>query len=154
MLILDDGRRHGVGEIASVVLKHLTRAALTGLVAGVLVFGIAGRLAMRLVALLTHQPPHFGIGASLGILFIGGILGTLAGIMHGVIPQQRWASHSTLKAMAYGTAVFGVLVLTQPPAIRTEVMAARAYWWAIIPLFWAVCIGYSLALTRGLRLRS
>jgi hypothetical protein len=130
--------------------KQLARAALAGMVVGVLVLGLGGRLAMRLVALLTRQIPHFGIGASLGILVIGGILGTLAGVIYGLILQRRWPDHSTVKALAYGSVLFGVLVFTQPMAIRTEVAAARAYWWAIIPLFWVVCIGYALGLARGL----
>jgi hypothetical protein len=129
---------------------YFVRAAFTGTLVGVLVLGIGGRLAMRLVALLTHQTPHFGIGASLGILFIGGVLGTLAGVFYGVIPQRRWTDHPTFKAVLFGSALFAMLVLTQPPAIRSEVVAARAYWWAIIPLFWAVCLAYAFALTRRL----
>lgn len=128
----------------------IVRAALTGTVVGVLVLGILGRIAMRLVALLVHQTPHFGIAASIGIVLIGGILGTLAGVVYGVIPQRRWAGHPTSKGVIFGSALFVVLVLTQPPAIRAEVVAARAYWWAIVPLFWALCIGYALTLTRRL----
>ena len=130
--------------------KRLGRAALTGAIVGVLVLGIAGRLAMRLVALLTRQSTHFGIEASLGIILIGGILGTLSGAVYGLIPHHWWAGRPSLKALSYGSILFGVLVITLPQAIRSEVVAARAYWWAIVPLFWAVCIGYALALTRGL----
>jgi ABC-type antimicrobial peptide transport system permease subunit len=128
--------------------KHLARAGLTGAIAGVLVLGLGGRLVMRLIVHLMHQDPHFGIVPSLGILLIGGIMGTLAGVVYGLIPQRRWPGHSTLKALIYGSLLFGVLVLAKPAA--SEVAAARAYWWAIIPLFWAICVGYALGLTRGL----
>ena len=132
------------------MVRQLARAALAGMVAGVIVLGLGGRLAMRAVALLIHQAPHLGVGASLGILLIGGILGAVAGIAYGVTLQQRWPDRDTTKGILFGSAVFSVLTLLQPPAIRAEVAATRAYWWAIIPLFWAVCIGYALMLARQL----
>ena len=127
--------------------KHLVRAGLTGATVGVLVLGFGGRLVMRLIALLIHQAPHFGIVPSAGILLIGGILGTLAGLVYGLVVQQRWPGHSALKALVYGSLLFGVLVLAKPAA--SEVAAARAYWWAIFPLFWAVCVSYAFGLVRG-----
>ena len=132
------------------MVRQLGRAALTGLVVGLVVLGLGGRLARRIVALLIHQAPHLGLGASLGILLIGGILGTLAGLAYGVTLQRRWPAQRTTKGILFGTALFSVLTLLQPPAIRAEVMATRAYWWAIIPLFWAVCISYALMLARQL----
>jgi hypothetical protein len=130
--------------------KQLGRAALAGMVVGVVVLGLGGRLAMRLVALLIHQVPHLGIGASLGILLIGGILGTLSGTVYGLTVHRWWPARATMNGLLFGSALFSVLVLLQPQAIREEVAAARAYWWAIIPLFWAVCVGYALVLARRL----
>ena len=128
------------------MITHLVRAGLTGTVAGVFILGLGGRLVMRLIALLLHQATHFGIVPSLGILLIGGIIGTLAGLVYGLIPQQRWFGHPTVKALLYGSLLFGVLVLAKPAA--EEVAAARAYWWAIIPLFWGVCVAYALGVVR------
>jgi len=130
--------------------KQLGRAALVGLIVGVIILGLGGRLAMRLVALVIHQVPHLGTGASLGILLIGGILGALAGAAYGFMLQPWWPDWKTTKGVLFGSGLFGVLAVLQPPAIRAEVEAARAYWWAIIPLFWAVCVGYSLVLVRRL----
>ena len=130
--------------------RQLGRAALAGMVVGVVVLGLGGRLAMRFVALLIHQAPHLGLGASLGILLIGGILGTLAGAAYGITLHRWWPGQSTTKAILFGSALFTVLTILQPPAIRAEVTATRAYWWAIIPLFWAVCISYALMLARQL----
>ena len=132
------------------MVKQLGRAALAGMVVGVIVLGVGGRLAMRFVALLIHQAPHLGVGASLGILLIGGILGTIAGAAYGGILQRRWPARVTAKGFLFGSVLFSVLVLLQPPAIRAEVAAARDQWWAIIPLFWAVCVGYALVLARQL----
>jgi hypothetical protein len=128
------------------MIRHVARAGLAGLVVGVLVLGLGGRLAMRVVALLIHQAPHFGIGASLGIVLIGGILGTVAGLVYALTVPRRWPGRMTTRALLYGSALFGALVLLQPAAIRAEVAAARAYWWAIAPLFWSVCVAYALAL--------
>src|SRR5262245_4937472 len=130
--------------------KQIGRAALAGMVVGVVVLGVGGRLAMRLVALIIHQVPHLGAGASLGILLIGGIQGTVAGAVYGLTLQRPWPARATTKGILFGSALFGVLALLQPQAIRAEVAAARAYWWAIIPLFWAVCVGYALVLARQL----
>jgi len=130
--------------------KQLARAAVAGMVSGVVVLGLGGRLAMRLVALIIHQVPHLGAGASLGILLIGGILGTLAGVAYGFTLQRQWPARETTKGVLFGSALFAILALFQPPTIRAEVAAARAYWWAIIPLFWAVCVGYALVLARNL----
>lgn len=131
-------------------MGKLARAALAGMVVGVIVLGLGGRLAMRLVALLIHQVPHLGVGASLGILLIGGILGTLGGAAYCVTLQRRWPARATTKGFLFGSVLFSVLVLLQPPAIRAEVAATRPFWWAIIPLFWAVCVGYALVLARRL----
>jgi hypothetical protein len=70
----------------------------------------------------------------------------LTGSRFSVDGQRR----ATTKGFLFGSALFGMLVLLQPPAIRAEVGAARAYWWAIVPLFWAVCVGYALLLARQL----
>jgi hypothetical protein len=33
-----------------------------------------------------------------------------------------------MKGVVFGSALFGILALLQPPAIRAEVAAARAFW--------------------------
>ena len=130
--------------------RQIGRAALAGMLVGVIVLGLGGRLAMRFVALLIHQAPHLGVGASLGILLIGGILGTLAGAAYGFTLQRRWPARGTTKGFVFGSVLFSLLALLQPPAIRAEVTATRPYWWAIIPLFWAVCVTYAVILARRL----
>lgn len=130
--------------------RQLGRTAVAGMFIGLLVLGLGGRLAMRLVALLIHQDPHFGVEPSLGILLIGGIMGTIAGLVYGLTLQRAWPDRATAKGFLFGSILFGTLTLLQPPAIRAEVAAARAYWWAIIPLFWAVCVVYALVLARPL----
>jgi hypothetical protein len=62
--------------------------------------------------------------------------------------------NAAAKGILYGTVLFVVLVLFQPPAIRAEVTAARDYWWAIIPLFWVVCLAYAVTLATALDRRS
>jgi len=77
-------------------------------------------------------------------------MGTLAGIVYGLTLRLPWEARSTTRGLLFGSALFGVLALTQPSAIRAEIAAARSYLWAIIPLFWAVSIGYALVLARQL----
>ena len=133
------------------MVRQLGRAALAGMIVGVVVLGLGGRLAMRIVALLIHQAPHVGLGATLGVLLIGGILGTIAGAVYGVALQRAWPTRVTEKGFLFGTVLFSVLVVLQPPAIRAEVTPTRPYWWAIVPLFWGVCVVYALMLARQLR---
>ena len=131
--------------------RRILRAALTGLVAGVLILGIGGRVAMRAVAIIIHQTAHFGPGATLGILMIGAILGVLTGVLYGVLFEDMWRDRVAVKGVLYGTLLFVVLVLTQPPAIRAEVAAARSYMWQIALLFWAVSVLYATVLASRLR---
>lgn len=134
--------------------KRIARAGLAGFLIGILVLGLGGRLAMRLVAILIHQTTHFGFGATLGIIVIGGVLGTLAGLAYGIMIERTVPMNAAAKGTLYGTVLFVVLVLFQPPAIRAEVTAARDYWWAIIPLFWVVCLAYAVTLATALDRRS
>lgn len=129
---------------------RIGRAALTGFVAGLLVLGIGGRIAMRIVALIIHQTTHFGSGATLGIVFIGGVLGALGGTVYGLVLGKSGMNRAAVKGVIYGTVLFAVLATFQPPAIRAEVTAARMFWVEIIPIFWALCVCYSLVLATAL----
>src|SRR5438105_3494529 len=89
------------------------RTALAGLVAGlgsgILALGLGGRLAMRVLALVADRPTHFGLGASLGIVLIGGILGVLASLGY-LLVGRRAPGAPALKGALYGTLLFAVLI--------------------------------------------
>jgi hypothetical protein len=94
----------------------------------VLLVGVGGRLAMRVLALIAHRPTHFGLGATLGIL----------------LRQARLAP--AIKGALYGTLLFAVLVPLQPAAIREEIAAFQSHLMLAGLFFWAVCVGYGVVL--------
>ena len=140
------------------MLRRFAVSLIAGFIAGIGVLGIGGRVAMRIMAIVAHRETHFGLGATLGIILIGGILGTLASIPFAA--SRRWLPRSALAAgLTYGTVMFFVLIPSMPASIREEIDALRGF---LIPagiLFWAVCTSYAIVLARitareGVRERS
>jgi hypothetical protein len=128
---------------------RILRGLLAGVVAGLVVLGIGGRIVMRVLALVTHRPPHFGLGASLGILLIGAVLGTLACVPLIALTWRRPTGASrpaAWRGMLYGSLVFLLLIPLQPAAIREEVSALRGHMPLILALFWAIFASYGLVL--------
>jgi len=128
--------------------KRVLRTTLAGLWAGLLTLGVGGRLAMRGVALLLRQQPHFGLEATVGILAIGTVLGTISGLVY-ALTFARLPANATLRGLLFGSVLFAVLALFEPPAIRVEIDAARAFLWAIVPLFWTLCLVYAVVLAHS-----
>lgn len=58
---------------------------LVGLAAGIVVLGIGGRIAMRVIALVTGQVPDFSLGGTLEVLVAGAWRGTLGGLIYLVL---------------------------------------------------------------------
>jgi hypothetical protein len=129
---------------------RLRHAAFVGLIAGAIVLGVGGRAAMRLVALLARRPTHFGLPATLGIVLIGAVLGTLGGIAQGLL-TPRGARSAAVAGVVHGTALFAVLALLQPAAIRAEVADISLPHPVIATLFWALCALYTAAVAASLR---
>lgn len=100
--------RTAASPYASEVLREITRGGLAGLIVGVLLAGIGGRLVMRLAALLvpsadgafTENGNRVGditLGGSLGIVIaIGLLFGAVAGSLWVVI--RPWLPRSRLAA--------------------------------------------------------
>ena len=127
--------------------KRLLAGAAAGLAAGILIFGLGGRVLMRLVALAGHRPVHFGAGASLGIVLIGGVLGLLGGIGFGVL-QRALPGRAAVQGLLYGTLFFVVAVPLQPAPIQAEITELRAIWSIVIPLFWALFLAWGVCVAR------
>ena len=72
-------------ERKNVNLYSVMAAGLVGLVLGALVGGIAGRLAMRIVAVVGGIQPAFSVEGTAGIMVIAGFLGLIAGLIYGVV---------------------------------------------------------------------
>ena len=100
---------------------------------------------MRVLALVADRPTHHGLGASLGIVLIGGILGVLAGLGYLLVARPAPGA-SALKGALYGTVLFAVLIPLQPAAIQEEIGALRGHLVVAGLCFWAACVGYGVLL--------
>lgn len=127
--------------------RRLLTAAAAGLVCGILVLGLGGRVMMRIVALAGHRPVHFGAGATAGIVLIGGILGLIGGLGFGLL-QRVLPGSAAVKGLLYGTLFFVVVVPLQPDPIQAEITELRSIWSIVIPLFWALFLAFGLGVAR------
>ena len=120
-------------------LNGLAYTAVSGLIAGAVIGGIGGRLAMRAVAVIGGMTPEFSVGGTLAIVMIGAMMGALCGFLLGAIWPQlpgpalvkgAWfgATLSILVSILLFSAGDGELALATPP-----VRAALFGW---IPLAW------------------
>jgi hypothetical protein len=100
---------------------------------------------MRGLALIAHRPTHFGLGATLGILLIGAILGAIASLGYTLVLGQARVAPAIKRAL-YGTLLLAVLVSLQPAAIREEIAAFQSHLMLAGLFFWAVCVGYGISL--------
>jgi hypothetical protein len=132
-------------------MRGIVGGLLAGVASGILLLGLGGRLAMRVLALIAHRPTHFGLKATLGILLIGAILGGLASLGYTLVLRQARGAPA-LKGALYGSFLFAVLIPLQPAAIQEEIVAFRGHLAVAGLLFWAVCVGYGVMLA-GLEAR-
>jgi hypothetical protein len=127
--------------------RRLLAAAIAGLICGVVVLGLGGRVMMRVVAIAGHRPVHFGAGATAGILLIGGVLGLIGGLGFGLL-QRALPGSAAVKGLLYGTLFFVVVVPLQPAPIQAEITDLRAIWSIVIPLFWALFLAFGVGVAR------
>ena len=125
----------------------ISRGALAGAVAGLLVLGPGWRFAMRVVAILDPiRAPEFTIDGTMFILlFVGAILGGLFGAM--TAPIQR-AFSMEWQAAALIPALLAMTLIVTSQSLRTELMELGLGGWFNIPLFGGVALAYGLATTR------
>ena len=69
-------------------MRRILRGFLAGIASGILFLGLGGRLVMRLLALIAHRPTHFALEATLGILLIGAILGSVGGLGYALVLRR------------------------------------------------------------------
>lgn len=126
-------------------MRRILRGFLAGIASGILFLGMGGRLVMRLLALIAHRPTHFGIQATLGILLIGAIMGSVGGLGYALV-LRRASTAPLLKGALYGTFLFAVLIPLQPIAIQEEIEGLRGHLVVAGLLFWAAFLGYGVML--------
>lgn len=128
-------------------LYGVMAAGLAGLVAGALVGGIGGRLAMRAVAVIGGLEPGFSIEGTMGIMLIGAILGVLAGMIYGVV-RPFIPLPGLGKGLVFGIVLAGLITLPFFLAPSGELALASPAVGAA--LFGAIGLFYGLALEAGL----
>ena len=74
------------------------------------------------LALIAQRATHFGLGATLGILLIGGVSGAIASLCYTLL-FRRVRLASAIKGVGYGTLLFVVVIPLQPATIREEIAA-------------------------------
>jgi hypothetical protein len=60
---------------------------LLGIALGVLILGIGGRIAMRVIAHATNAPPGFSFGGTMTVVFMGAVSGLAGGLIYAVLAR-------------------------------------------------------------------
>lgn len=134
-------------ERKNVNLYSVMAAGLVGLVLGALVGGIAGRLAMRIVAVVGGIQPAFSVEGTAGIMVIAGFLGLIAGLIYGVV-RPFIPVRGLWKGLVFGLILAALIALPFFLAPEGEFGLASPVVGAT--LFGAIGLAFALALEAGL----
>lgn len=82
-------------------------AVLAGTIAGGVVLGVGGRLAMAALALATRERPRFSWGGSLEVVLLGTFYGAVGGVLLAVL-RRFWPRAGALRGIVLGGILIGV----------------------------------------------
>lgn len=87
--------------------RAVGRAGLLGLLLGVVILGVGGRILMRIIALAAFGAGGFSVGGTIEVVLAGGLFGALAGLAFPLLPRRlgRW------RPMGHAGTVFLVIAL-------------------------------------------
>ncbi len=95
--------------------ERISRICLAGLLAGFLVLGVGGRVAMRLAAYTTPEPPELTLAGTLQVILAGtiwgGVTAPLLLSLGGLRSAARWSVGPALGLLTLGLAVLAVASL-------------------------------------------
>lgn len=129
------GFEPGAPSPIGMILRDIARSGLAGLIVGILVAGLGGRLVMRLAALrvaeasgsLTENGNVIGqitLGGTLALILIGLLFGGFAGTIHVVV--RPWLPGAGLaRAVATGVAAIGVGAISLITARNPDFVVLR-----------------------------
>jgi hypothetical protein len=100
---------------------------------------------MRGLALSVGRPTNFGLGATLGIVLIGAVLGLLGGMIYALVPS-RLPGSPALKGMVFSTLFLAALIPLQPAAVQDEIAAFQGHLLLATFWFWLIFSGYGCTL--------
>ncbi len=127
---------------------------LSSMIAG-LIAGISARIVMRIVALTAHMPLQF-TGASLNILFIGFILGMIAGFVYtptivvlSASPKiRKYLPGPIWRGLAFGVLILAIsgllsllIPLLPPEDISLGIPLLNKFMFAALPLIFGITLG-------------
>lgn len=90
--------------------KRLLVGLSAGLVAGTVIIGIGGRIAMRGIAILAGVPGGYSWGGTLDVVAFGLITGIISGVVFGLVEKYAFTNH-ILTGLLFGVLVFVCLLL-------------------------------------------
>jgi len=133
------------------MLRSTLAGAAAGALSGLLVLGLAGRLAMSATALVAGLRLRWSFGGTVEVVVFGLLVGAAAGVPYGAA-RGRLPRASPLTGMAWGALVFGLLLLVPPPAALSAFAGVRHVGFpTVLALFGAVFLAYGLLLAWLLR---
>lgn len=118
-----------------------------GALSGVAVLGILGRAVMRIVALRVGAEPGFSVGGTLEVLATGLLLGAASGPLY-ALSRRFLPGPADLRGLAFGGALFSLLLLFPPPAARSAVRGLEELLPFLVMMFGILFLVYGVALER------
>jgi hypothetical protein len=87
-------------------LAHLARSPwvfgpLAGIVLGLPILGIGGRIAMRVIAYATNAAPGFSLGGTMGVVSLGAVSGATGGVIYSLLARFL-PNRAVLRALIFG----------------------------------------------------
>lgn len=92
------------------LLKRIFFGLLAGIIAGTLIIGIMGRLAMRVIALMGGLRGGFSWGGTMEVVLLGLIIGAISGAIYALL-QYYLFNNKLLTGALYGLLVFAAILL-------------------------------------------
>jgi len=116
-----------------------------GLLTGIVILGIGGRLLMRAIALLAHAEPGFSFGGTLEVIAFAALVGLASGPVFAIF-ETRLPGSEMLKGAVFGVLVFLVVILL-PGDAKNAAFAFPELFPATIATFAALFIAFGIALS-------
>ena len=117
-------------------LGQLLREALIGAVLGFIIFGVGGRLVMRLIAAQSGAAPILTTGGTITVLVSGVMAGAGGALLHAVARAIMWRvapGHTSVRITVFGL----LLVLITWRGLRGSPTEGAVWFWPLVALYWA-----------------
>lgn len=124
-------------------VRRFAIALLAGAGVGLVILGVGGRIAMRIIAIVAGQAPGFSVGGTLDVVLVGGMWGAPGGSI--ALMLERFVTRRLLRGVVLGAIGFGVAMLTVGRALSGPVAGPRV-WPIAVTLCAALFLAYGIAI--------